>query len=423
MFIPNTVKLLSLLLPLAAIASGCAASTEDTGSSEDAIAVAPGPGTIGTRLPIQLPNPPTAPWAFQVTPYPTSVEVQWIAPDDATSNQFVVYRRDASWAWQQVYSVAVTTPDKKLTWVDTNRSLSAECYMVTSISNVTGLGSSTKEACTVRPDPSVFPQSAPAVATEWYGLPNQNDGVWPLDVGNQFLQLQDQTWGVDLGFGHETGNNVKAERQGLGNTWPLMKGEAIAIRVWGAGWLKYGHQTWGVDLVLSDTPAYEWYVVNEGTPGQNLDSGEFALWNKSANDFLIKSDQTWGVNLDWYKKTLPPTGGTGGGSTPSGVREIAIYNCIPEARPLEMWVDDQTAGASWVDKGTLDEQYMDGSCPSNGSPWTFVPVTGHTYTIRAMDYSMQGCDGTPYIGSCIRLQTSFLGDATNGQVEVLTAGN
>src|SRR6185312_5337760 len=146
------------------------------------------------------------------------------------------------------------------------RSLSAQCYMVSAFSNATGLGASTKEQCTVRPDPSVFPQSAPTAAVQWFGLSNQNDGVDVLESGELFVQYEDQTWGVDLGLGHNTGDNVKAERQGGGSTWPLMKGEAIAIRVWGAGWLTYGNQTWGVDLQLSDTPSYEWYVVGDGTP-------------------------------------------------------------------------------------------------------------------------------------------------------------
>ena len=64
-----------------------------------------------------------------------------------------------------------------------------------------------------------------------------------------------------------------------------MYGEAVALRVWGGGWLEYGHQDWGVDLQLSDTPSYEWYVLGE-TPGWDIDGGEFALWNSAAHDYL-----------------------------------------------------------------------------------------------------------------------------------------
>ncbi len=84
-----------------------------------------------------------------------------------------------------------------------------------------------------------------------------------------------------------------------------MRGQAVALRVWGGGWLKYGNETWGVDLVLSDTPSYEWYVVG-GTPGIPIDNGPWALCNNAAHDYLVYGDQTWGVNLNWYQKTLPP---------------------------------------------------------------------------------------------------------------------
>ena len=413
--IQNTFRSLLFLVPAAVVAAGCVASTDEHESQGGAMLLTRPPPL--PPPPAKLPDPPSAPGAYSVTAYPTSVVVGWASPD-ATVNKFIVYRRDAHWAWQEVHT-EINRPGATYSWVDGDRSLSAQCYMVVGYSTSTGLGSSTKEQCTVRPDASVFPQGAPSAAVEWFGLSSANDGVGPLDVGDQFLQLHDQTWGISLGFGHNTGDNVKTERQGGGSSWPLMKGEAVALRVWGAGWLKHGFQTWGVDLVLSDTPSYEWYVVGDGTPGQTLDNGKFALWNRSAGDYLVKGDQTWGVGLNWYQKTLPPQGA--GGTPPPGVKTLVIYNCIAEARPLEMWVLDVTAGTGWVDLGSLGEQWSSTSCPDTGSPWTFTPTPGHHYVMRAMDTTAAGCSNSPDTSSCTRLTMTFVGDG-NGKTVVQTAG-
>jgi hypothetical protein len=123
-----------------------------------------------------------------------------------------------------------------------------------------------------------------------------------------------------------------------------MKGEAVAIKVWGGGWLKYGHQTWGVDLQLSPTPVYEWYAIglqgdiSESTrAGYDLgDGGTFALWNSAAQAYLVHGDQTFGVDLKWYK--------VGGGSPtptptpppPHGVKSESVLNCSVEEQPVEV---------------------------------------------------------------------------------------
>ena len=53
-----------------------------------------------------------------------------------------------------------------------------------------------------------------------------------------------------------------------------------------------GNQTFGVDLQLTSTPVYQWYILGE-TPGNTVDSNEFALWNSAANDFLVECHQTF----------------------------------------------------------------------------------------------------------------------------------
>jgi hypothetical protein len=88
------------------------------------------------------------------------------------------------------------------------------------------------------------------------------------------------------------------------------------LRVWGGGWLEYSHQTFGVSLHLVSTPVYQWYILG-GTPGDTVDSSEFALWDSAASDFLVEHNQNFGVDLEWYKKD-PPTGHTPAGRPGGG---------------------------------------------------------------------------------------------------------
>jgi hypothetical protein len=198
----------------------------------------------------------------------------------------------------------------------------------------------------------------------------------------------------------------------------LMRGQAVALKVWGGGWLRYGHQTYGVDLQLSDTPVYEWYVLG-GQPGSPILGPDFALWNSAAKDYLVEGGQLWGVDLNWYNKANPSTGG-GGGTPVTGYRSIQVSNCFVEQRPLEMWVKDFTAGGGWVDKGELDPQYNEwGACPYTGSPWTYTLQSGHHYLIHAVDLWRPGCPNDPDVGDCWQSEIQIVGDA-NGPVSLVT---
>src|SRR5947208_13926227 len=133
---------------------------------------------------------------------------------------------------------------------------------------------------------------------QWGGLSSTNDGTGDLVnyKMNKLLKHGSQTFGVDLNWGDTSLWRVEA--QGGPH---LMKGQAVALKVWGGGWLKYGNQTWGVDLQLSSTPVYEWYAIGlqndpseRAYPGFSLtDGGTFALWNSSAQAYLVHGDQTW----------------------------------------------------------------------------------------------------------------------------------
>jgi hypothetical protein len=364
---------------------------------------------IIARLPI-----PAVPGEYPLQTSQDAVVVPWY--DRSTDEQsFIVYRRDAGGNWQNVYQVNTRNEagvGDNYSWVDTDTNQSGQCYMIAAVGTF-GAGDSSEE-CTVRPDPFQFPQAVPQVTRQWFGLSDVNDGTGPLQTATRDsytnLIWSNETFGVNLDWSENT-SLWKVQAQGGPQ---VMYGQAVALRVWGGGWLKYGNETWGVDLQLSDTPSYEWYILG-APPGTPVDGETFALWNSSAHDYLVFGDQTWGVNLNWYQKTLPQS--TTPPPPPPGVKTLIAYNCISEERPLEMWVEDFTAGTGFVDMGQLQTAWDDdGDCaPTSGNVWTFTPTPGHTYLVRSVDFSAPGCSNDPTNGDCWRSDTTFTGDA-NGQV-------
>ena len=134
---------------------------------------------IITRIPI-----PAVPGEYPLQTSRDAVVVPWY--DRSTDEQsFIVYRRDAAGNWQNVYQV--NTRDEagvgdNYSWVDTDTNQSGQCYMIAAV-GIFGAGDSSEE-CTVRPDPSQFPQAVPQVTRQWFGLSDVNDGTGPLADGH-----------------------------------------------------------------------------------------------------------------------------------------------------------------------------------------------------------------------------------------------
>jgi hypothetical protein len=368
-----------------------------------------------TPGPIASIPPPAQPGTYPLQASAKSVNVRWF-DRSTTEQQFVVYKRGVNGVWQVIDQVAtrnVAGYSGDYYYLDTDHSVSGQCYMIAAVAESSGAGY-TQELCTVRPDPSRFPQTNPTSTEKWYGLNHTNDGTGELYNSAEGLDgnltHDNQTFGVDLDW-QANPALWKIEAQGGPQ---LMHGQAVALRVWGGGWLKYGSETYGVDLVLSETPSYEWYVLNNAPPGSTLDSGSFALWNSAAKDYLVAGHRSIGASLDWQKETQsspPPTT-----KPASGVKTFVAYNCILEERPLEMWVSDLTAGGGWTDLGQLDSNYADGGCPQTGLPFTFTTKSGHKYEVRSVDYQASGCPNDPNDeAECVRSKTTFVGDV-NGQV-------
>ena len=272
----------------------------------------PGKGTTAANTPPistkAVTHPPAPPTLSPLQAAAGSVTVAWT---DASVGElgFVVYRRDVHGSWQNVQQLrtrnTASTGDR-YSWVDSSTSLSGQCYMVASTNSI-GAGSSPEE-CTVRPDPSRFPQNVPAGAIQWTGLSSTNGGgeqlanQAPAHGYSAFLVYGQETFGVDLQLADQP-SNWTIQAQGGPH---LMDGQAVALEAAPGKWLAYGHETFGVDLVYSSTPSYEWYIVG-GTPGSSIgSSGQFALWDSANSKYLIWSiDLDYGVDLDWSSAPAP----------------------------------------------------------------------------------------------------------------------
>jgi hypothetical protein len=377
---------------------------------------------------------------------PSSVTVTWY---DTSSNErgFKVFKRDLNGNWQQVYQVPTramygssgSLPLYTYTWTDTSTDVSGQCYRVAAY-NDTDIAYSHEE-CTVRPDPSQFPQHVPTADEQWSGLPSTNDGTGTLsNVGQDAdLMYANQTFGVNLRWGNIYTSLWRIEAQGGPN---LMMGQAVALKVWGGGWLKYGHENFGTDLQLSDTPVYEWHIIgtNDGSGNDSPLAGhpisccnDFALWNSSAQAYLIRQGQAFGVDLGWDKPGGGGGGGGGGNPPPTAYSTYKVINCTgAEADTLEFWVRDLTTGSAWTDLGSQAPNWTsDGSCGTDlfdGSPFSFtVPTSGHYYEIAGVDTSPNFCpidpEPDPNVASnCVRYDGTFLGSTTSNNVALYVAG-
>jgi hypothetical protein len=308
-----------------------------------------------------------------------------------------VEKRDQQGAWDVVHTVPtrdMAGSGDTYSWVDTATNVSGQCYRIAAI-NVTD-ETDTAEQCTVRPDPASFPQGASAPAMQWDGLYSTNDSIGYLHNNklDETLTTGNETFGVNLNW-DDGSKDIQVEAQGGPN---LMRGQALALKTAG-GWLKYGHQDYGVDLQLSSTPSYEWYAIGDtGTPGDETthageplgDGGYFALWNNVLKAYLVNGHQTLGIDLNWYKP--------GDGSNPpppppppptTRFKSYQVINCTwPEQDTVGVWAKELTTGSAWTLVGNLESNWTaDGTCgvgDISGSPVTFTPpVSGHVYDVIA----------------------------------------
>jgi hypothetical protein len=369
-----------------------------------------------------------------------SVTVNWFDRSD-NERGFRVDKRTLQGTWQEVYRVPTRNMlgsglgREDYTWVDTSHNISGQCYRIGAYNDFEV--AYTPEKCTVRPDPDEFPQTIPTSAKQWTGLSNTNDGTGRLHNhnGEADVVYGVRDWGVNLVWDDTSLWRVQAQ-----GGPQVMKGQAVAIRVWGGGWLRHGSQTFGVDLVLDSNPRYEWYVLgdsngpaNSAMPGYPLAyNGGFALWNKHANAYLVHGVQTWGINLKWFSDAPPPPPPPP--PTQTTIKTYKVVNCTwPEEHTVQMWVKDLSAGGPYVNVGSAQPNWTNyGSCgptTHSGTPFSYtIPTSGHWYELVAVDSDPDYCflpEPNPNVAfNCVRMDsTPFLGGTTTGSLEVTTTVN
>jgi hypothetical protein len=245
----------------------------------------------------------------------------------------------------------------------------------------------------------------PAAAVDWEGLPTWSGGYGPMrnqSNGLKALRYATRDYGINLNWTDWRNSRWEVHGQGLAANAPITNTTDVAIWVPGGGWLRWGSQNYGIDLVWSSTPVYEWKLIS-GAGGQ-------ALFNSSRNDYVVYGSRPWGVNLIWLGDAMvtPP------GSGVTGVKTLLVYNCHNAGRPLRVWINDMDAGGVWTDLGQLNAQWSGSSCPV-GTPLNYSPsVANHRIQVVAVDFSAPGCSNNPTIGSCQRWMLGMISNPAGG---------
>jgi hypothetical protein len=109
-----------------------------------------------------------------------------------------------------------------------------------------------------------------------------------------------RTWGINLVWdARESPDNIKFEKQF--HSGAVNYAEPIAIYVTGGGYLKYEKTRFGINLVYSRVPSFEWRAGG-GDEGKPIKFGdEFALLNDVEHDAMIYGKRPVGINLVWMK--------------------------------------------------------------------------------------------------------------------------
>ncbi|MDI1460754.1 hypothetical protein QEZ54_07240 [Catellatospora sp. KI3] len=253
-------------------------------------------------------------------------------------------------------------------------------------------------------DTGTLADAPPAAAVDWEGLPTWNQGYGPLrnqTNGLKALRYSVRDYGINLGWTDWPNSRWEVYAEGLAPDAPITSTTKVALRVADSpGYIRWGAQNYGIDLVWSSTPVYEWNLIS--TP-----SGQ-ALFNTNRRDYMVYGGRFWGVNLIWLSDMVASPSPT------QGVKTYTLQNCHDAKRAVQVWVSDMDTGGAWVDKGRLNSQWSGTSCPVVGQPFTFSPtVSNHRFRVRAIDFGAPGCTNDPTL--CVIFENGFISDV-NGYI-------
>ena len=132
------------------------------------------------------------------------------------------------------------------------------------------------------------------------------------ETNGSYLDYYSRNTGINLAFnGSLTTANIKIVRPG-NQTTQILYGDLVAIHVEHGGYLCYQHRVFGINLIYSTDPQYEWEIRDEsygnsGTPNRNPveTGGHFGIYSTYNNSYLVYGERTYGPNLDWYTIHVP----------------------------------------------------------------------------------------------------------------------
>jgi hypothetical protein len=122
----------------------------------------------------------------------------------------------------------------------------------------------------------------------------------------KFLQYEEQTWGINLGWTDDAGPVTAKKvarwfftRNGSADA-PLKYGESFALaNGTGDSWLHYSERTIGINLDWTGKPVFEWKILG-GKAGQPVQRDHYlAIYNERIDLFFVHFDRDAGGNIGW----------------------------------------------------------------------------------------------------------------------------
>jgi hypothetical protein len=121
-------------------------------------------------------------------------------------------------------------------------------------------------------------------------------------INRHFLAYKEQNFGINLGFTDdaEPSTAKKVVHWAFVNQGrtPVKYGEPVAIRC-KEGYLHYGTRDWGINLVWSDSPVFEWRLLG-GKPGTAVKTRDWlCIFNNRHAHPMIHFKRTVAGNIGW----------------------------------------------------------------------------------------------------------------------------
>jgi hypothetical protein len=140
-------------------------------------------------------------------------------------------------------------------------------------------------------------------------------------INGRTMGYEERSFGINLGWpGSKASLQWSFKRQN-GTQGKIQDGEKLALYNSKAKqYVKYGERTWGINLVWSKSPVYQWVVKYDAT------SGNFSLYNTYQGDYVVYGERPFGINLRWLKDVKKTAAQNGAGDK--------TFSMLMQAQPV-----------------------------------------------------------------------------------------